>query len=89
MKDEQIPLQNMIIRTEKSLLKRKELLESLRKVYKLIRHHDSEGWKPIPGDPCESCPVECSVRIASDTLKRRRKLRKEKFKKELGDYSSP
>ena len=86
LKDEQIPLQNMIIRTEKSLLKRKELLESLRKVYKLIRHHDSEGWKAVPGDPCEHCPVDCPVRVSSDTIKKRRKLRREKFKKELGEF---
>ena len=85
-KGERIPLENTVIRARKNELKRKELFESLKKTYKLILHHDSEGWKPVPGDVCERCPVDCPLKIPSDTIKKERKTKREKFKKELGKF---
>ena len=52
-------LRNKIMPVEKNALRRMEMLESLRKAYKLIKYHEESGWDKRKVD-CERCPVtEC------------------------------
>lgn len=50
------PLTNQIFEIEKSDIKRRELMETLRKTYLLIEYHNKNGWNPVEGG-CEKCPV--------------------------------
>lgn len=51
--------ENVFIRAEKSELKRMELIETLRKTYKLVRWHEKNGWGTNPSkENCESCPLK-------------------------------
>ena len=56
---EYVPLENKIIRAEKSPLKRLEMLESLRKTYSLMRKHEKEGWVKKECIECNKCPIPC------------------------------
>ena len=75
---EYVPLESMVIRAEKSPLKRSEMMESLRKTYKLIKYYEGR-WDPVPGNSCAGCPVDCPVKLTKGDLQKLKEERKKKY----------
>ena len=80
-KGEYVPLESMVIRAEKSSLKRQEMMESLRKTYLLMKQHEG-AWNPVPGENCRGCPVDCPVKMSLGDLQ----IAKEKRKKDYEGF---
>lgn len=77
-KGEYVPLESMIIRAEKTSLKRQEMMESLRKTYKIMKAH-GDTWLPNPGENCRGCPVKCPVKMSLGDLHKLKEERRKKY----------
>ena len=68
-----VPLENAFFPVERSELKRAELMETLRKSYKVVKYYNERGWdKTFPSkENCTHCPLRdsCSDYYFLDTKK--------------------